>query len=75
MSDRSESSEETSKAGLEALQQKISDEISETNVLVGRIREAAPDKDIEEQMVLILEKLQTLQKKMDQAIQSSARCR
>jgi hypothetical protein len=61
--------------GLEELQQRISDEISETNVLVGRIREAAPDKDIEEQMVLILEKLQTLQKKIDQAIQSSARCR
>lgn len=71
MSNRRESSEENQKAGVEALQRKISDEISETNVLVGRIREAAPDKDIEEEMVLILEKLQTLQKKINQALQSS----
>jgi hypothetical protein len=71
LSNRRESSEENQKAGVEALQRKISDEISETNVLVGRIREAAPDKDIEEEMVLILEKLQTLQKKINQALQSS----
>jgi len=71
MSNKGDSLQSDEEIALETLQQKLSDEISETDFLVRRIKEAASHKDIEEQMVEILEKLQTLQKKIDRALQSS----
>ena len=71
MSNKGDSLESDEEIAPETLQQKLSDEISETDFLVRRIKEAASHKDIEEQMVEILEKLQTLQKKIDRALQSS----
>ena len=71
MSNKGDSLQSDEEIALETLQQKLSDEISETVFLVRRIKEAASHKDIEEQMVEILEKLQTLQKKIDRALQSS----
>lgn len=71
MSNKGDSLQSDEEIALETLQQKLSDEISETDFLVRQIKEAASHKDIEEQMVEILEKLQTLQKKIDRALQSS----
>lgn len=57
----------------EELQQRITFEISQTDYWIRKVYDGSPDRGIQKQVEAILQKLQSLQRKVDEAFQQENR--